>query len=62
MQTITINVSNNQLGEKVSWLLNHFKDDGLEIVKKEDMEDLKLLKATRNEDIIDFNEYLKNES
>ena len=61
MQTITINVINNQLGKKVSWLLNHFKEDGLEIVNKEDLDDLKILKATRNEEIISFDEYLKNE-
>lgn len=61
MQTITINVINDQLGKKVSWLLSHFKEDGLEIVKKEDIEDLKILKATRNDEIISFDEYLQNE-
>ncbi len=43
-------------------LLEHFKDEGLEIVSKEDMDDLKLLKATRNEDSVTFDEYLKNEN
>lgn len=62
MQTITINVINDQLGEKVSWLLSHFKEDGLEIVEKEDIEDLKILKATRNDEIISFDEYLQNEN
>jgi len=41
-------------------MLEHFKDDGLEIVSKEDMEDLKLLKETRSEEKINFEDYLKN--
>ncbi|MDM8566108.1 hypothetical protein QUF74_10695 [Candidatus Halobeggiatoa sp. HSG11] len=47
--------------DKVTWLLEHFKNDGLEIVSKEDMDDLTLLKSTRNEDTIPFDEYMKNE-
>jgi hypothetical protein len=61
MQSITINISNDKLAEKVTWLLEHFKNDGLEIVSKEDMDDLKLLKATRREKSVPFDEYLKNE-
>ena len=61
MRSITININNDKLVEKVTWLLEHFKNDGLEIVSKEDMDDLKLLKATRNEDSIPFDEYIKNE-
>ncbi len=30
--TITLNVQNEQLFDKVLWLLNHFKNDGLEIL------------------------------
>jgi len=41
MQTLTINISNDTLVDKVMWLLEHFKNDGLEIVSKEDIEDLK---------------------
>jgi len=62
MQTLTINIANDTLVDKVMWLLEHFKNDGLEIVSKEDMEDLKLLKATRKEETISFEEYLKNEN
>jgi len=62
MQTLTINIANDTLVDKVMWLLEHFKNDGLEIVSKEDIEDLKLLKATREEEIISFEEYLKNEN
>ena len=43
-------------------LLEHFKNDGLEIVSKEDLDDLKLLKASREDETIDFEEYLKNEN
>jgi len=62
MQTLTINSQNETLVEKVIWLLDHFKNDGLEIVSKEDIEDLKLLSETRNEEKISFEEYLKNEN
>ena len=56
-----ININNDKLADKVTWLLEHFKNDGLEIVSKEDMDDFKLLRATRNEDSIPFDEYMKNE-
>jgi len=62
MQTLTINIANDTLVDKVMWLLEHFKNDGLEIVSKEDIEDLKLLKATREEETLPFEEYLKNEN
>jgi len=62
MQTLTINIQNETLVEKVIWLLDHFKNDGLEIVSEEDIEDLKLLSETRNEEKISFEEYLKNEN
>jgi hypothetical protein len=62
MQTLTVNIQNDTLAGKVVWLLEHFKNDGVEIVSQEDLDDLKLLKATRNEEIISFEEYLKNEN
>jgi len=62
MQTLTINIANDTLVDKVMWLLEHFKNDGLEIVSKEDIEDLKLLKATREDETLSFEEYLKNEN
>ncbi|XOF35198.1 MAG: hypothetical protein ACL93V_07910 [Candidatus Electrothrix sp. YB6] len=52
MHSITINISNEKLVEK----------DGLEIVSKEDMDDLKLLRATRGEEAIPFEKYMKNET
>ena len=49
MHLITINISNDKLLNKDIWIIEHFKQDGLEIVSKEDMDDLKWLKATRKE-------------
>jgi hypothetical protein len=62
MQTLTVNIQNDTLADKVVWLLEHFKNDGVEIVSQEDLNDLKLLKATRDEESVSFEEYLKNES
>ncbi|MEA1891085.1 MAG: hypothetical protein U9N33_00065 [Campylobacterota bacterium] len=62
MQTLTINIQNKNLMEKVLWMLEHFKGDGLEISSKEDIGDLKLLKETREEKSIIFEDYLKNEN
>ena len=62
MQSITININDDKLVDKITWLLEHFKSDELEIVSIEDMDDLKLLKASRNEGSISFDEYLKNEN
>ena len=62
MQTLTINIQNESLTEKVLWILEHFKADGLEITSKENIEDLKLLKSTRNEETVSFEDYLKNEN
>lgn len=58
MHSITINISNDNLLKKVTWLLEHFKNDGLQIVSREDIDDLKLLKATRKEKPVPFDEYL----
>jgi len=62
MQTLTINIQNSALTQKVMWLLEHFKKDGLEIIEHEDLNDLKLLAATRGEKHIPFEAYLKNEN
>ncbi len=59
MESIVINVKDRQLAEKILWLLEHFQSDGLEIVSPENWRDLQLLKATRNEDTILFDDYLK---
>ena len=62
MHSITINIRDEQLVEKVTWMLEHFKGEGLEIISKEDSEDLKLLKATRNEQAVSFEDYLNDEA
>ncbi|MDQ1340548.1 MAG: hypothetical protein QG567_1705 [Campylobacterota bacterium] len=61
IKKITKQINVNALRESKNQL-NHFKNDGLEIVFKEDIEDLKLLSATRNEEKVTFEEYLKNEN
>ncbi len=62
MHSLTINIENELLVDKVVWLLSHFKNDGLEIVSNEEIEDLRLLSSTRNEETISFDEYMKNEN
>ncbi|MES9903118.1 MAG: hypothetical protein ABW168_10585 [Sedimenticola sp.] len=61
MQTITINIENEQTAEKVTWLLEHFKNDGVEILSRENLDDLKLLKSTRGETTTPLDDYLNNE-
>ncbi|MBN2637298.1 MAG: hypothetical protein JXR61_13580 [Prolixibacteraceae bacterium] len=61
MKSITINISNEKLANKVIRLLKSFKEEGLEIISKEDMNDLKLLNATREEESIPFDDYLNDE-
>ncbi len=51
---MTINIA-----EKVRWLLEYLKQDDVEIASLENLEDLKALKATRGEESVDFDEYLK---
>lgn len=51
MQTITISVKNEDIRDKIIWFLKHFENDGVEIMSQEDIEDLKLLAATRGEEI-----------
>ena len=60
MQSIAININNDKMADKITRFLEIFKDDGVEIISKEDLDDLKLIKATRHEDSIPFDEYLKN--
>ncbi len=62
MEAITININNPSLTDKVTWFLKHLEADGLEIISKEDFEDLKALRTTRTEESVSFDEYLKNEN
>ncbi|EIC23614.1 hypothetical protein Thi970DRAFT_01288 [Thiorhodovibrio frisius] len=58
MHNIAINIKDDQLAKQVVWWLEHFKDDGLEIVSVEDLDDLKALHATRHEASVAFEDYL----
>ena len=60
MHHITINIKDDRLAKQVVWWLEHFKDDGLEIVSVEDLEDLKALQATRQEASVSFEDYLSH--
>ncbi|MDD3054337.1 MAG: hypothetical protein PHE16_00520 [Aliarcobacter sp.] len=60
MKSLVINIKDDTIVDKVLWMLEHFKNDGLEIISKEDMEDLKFLKETRSEEKINFEDYLIN--
>ena len=62
MQTLTINVKEPKISEKVIWFLKHLENDGVELVQQEDLADLKLIAATRGEATVSFDEYLKNEN
>lgn len=62
MQTITISVKNEDTKDKIIWFLKHLETEGVEILSQEDLEDYKLLAATRGEESIPFSAYLKNES
>ncbi len=62
MKSITINIKDDSVVDKVTWMLNHFVDDGVEIISKEDLDDLVLLKSTQGEDSISLDEYFNNES
>lgn len=62
METLTLNIKNKEISEKILWFLKHFEQDGVEIIEREDLEDLKLLAETRKEETISFDEYIRNES
>ncbi|WP_456324720.1 hypothetical protein [Desulfonauticus submarinus] len=62
METLTLNIKNKEISEKILWFLKHFEQDGVEIIEREDLEDLKLLVETRKEETISFDEYIRNES
>lgn len=62
METLTINITNPGLTDKVTWFLKHLEADGLEILSKEDFHDLKMLRATRVEESIPFSDYLNDET
>ena len=60
MQTLTVNIQDDIVLDKVISLLEPLKNDGVEIVSQEDLSDLKLLKATRDEETISLESYLNS--
>jgi len=62
MKTITLHIKNERMASKILWMLNHFKDDGIEIIQNEDLKDLMLLKETRGEETTSLDDYFKNEN
>ncbi|MFP4279042.1 MAG: hypothetical protein ACLFQI_03470 [Halochromatium sp.] len=54
MRNIAINIKDDQLAKQVIWWLEHFKEDGIEIISIEDLEDLKALQLTRQEASVSF--------
>ena len=47
MKSITINIKDDTTIEYVNGRLNHFKDDGVEIIVEEDLDDLTALRTTK---------------
>jgi hypothetical protein len=62
MHSLVINIKNKELMDKILWVLKRFEKDGLEITSRDDFEDWKELKTTRNEESISFTEYLNHEA
>ena len=42
MRTLQINIHNDSIMQKILWLLEHFKSDGVEVLTDEDLEDIRL--------------------
>ncbi len=62
MQTLTINIQNEAITANILSFLERFKNKGVEIVKQEDIEDLKKLAKTREDEHMSFEKYLSNEN
>ncbi len=59
MQLVTISIKSEDIKDKIIWFLEQLKNEDVEIMSQEDVDDLKLLAATRGEESIPFSEYLK---
>jgi hypothetical protein len=61
MHTIAIESENIESFNKIKWLLEHFKDDGINLVDEEDFRDLQIIKEARKErDAVPLNEFFKS--
>jgi hypothetical protein len=61
MEALTINIKNKKTSEKILGFLARLENEGVEIIAHDDLEDLKLLSATRGEESISFEDYLNDE-
>ena len=59
MMQLTINISNEQLFDKILWLLNSFKNDGLEIINHNFQNDYK---QSENKKLKQFENLLNTKS
>lgn len=61
MRTLQINVYNDSILQKILWLLEHFKADGVEVLTDEDIEDIRLYDEAKKDksEIIPFEQALK---
>jgi hypothetical protein len=57
---ITLNIPNEQLFEKILWLLNRFKNDGVEIITN--MQRVKQLPTKRNKKLVKFEQIINTKS
>jgi hypothetical protein len=57
---ITLNIPNEQLFEKILWLLNRFKNDGVEIITN--MQRVKQLSKKRNKKLVKFEQIINTKS
>jgi len=57
---ITLNIQNEQLFEKILWLLNRFKNDGVEIITN--MQKIKQPQKKRNEKLVKFEQIISMKS
>ena len=57
---ITLNIPNEQLFEKILWLLNRFKNDGVEIITN--MQRVKQLPKKRNKKLVKFEQIINTKS
>jgi len=60
MESIALTIHNDKIKQEIFSFLKRFSSDDLEFTLIEDIEDLKLLQNTRNEETVSFSDYLKN--
>lgn len=60
MESIALTIHNAEVKQEILDFLKHFSSKDIELSSIEDIEDLKLLQNTRQEDTVSFADYLKN--